>query len=178
MDSWGYWLNESIYTDDGVYNIMKRKHALLDFCQHGLIPFLESAGYKLRFPEGEFYKVFLRLMFGLSKGHMIKPVINDCQYYEDQYDWFSYKLDTERWQKFWDIWGSLEDFSKDKYAYRLQFELAEFVWSWIDIDVSPSAIELYRELEEMEYQEEVTKAKDDPYLQETARREYQDRHWH
>jgi hypothetical protein len=157
---------------------MKRKHALLAFCQEGLIPFVESAGYKFRFAEGQLYRVFLRMMYSLYEGHKIKPMINDCQYYEDQYDFYSYKLDTETWQKFWATWGTLEDFTEDNYANCLQFELAEFVWSWIDVDVSPSALQLYKEIEEIEYQEEVTKGKDDPYLQETARREYQDRHWH
>lgn len=178
MDSWGYWLNESIYTDDGVFNTMKRKHALYDFCMEGLLPFVKSAGYSLRFPEGKFYKVFLQMMYSLYEGNTIKPIPNECQYYEDQYDLYCYNLDTETWQKFWLVWGSLEDFSEDHYAHRLQYELAEFVWSWVDVNTSTSAIGLYRELEELEYQEEGTKGKDDPYLQETSKREYQDRHWH
>jgi hypothetical protein len=178
MDHWGYWLNEPIYTDDGVANILKRKHAISMFCRDGLLPFIESAGYKFRFSEGELFRTVLQLLYTLYKGKTVRPMVNDCQYYEDQYDHFQYNLDTDKWQAFWQTWGSFQDFMEDRYAYRLQFELPQFVWSWIHMEISPSAVQLYKELEEIEYYEEVTKGKDDPYLQETARREYQDRHWH
>jgi len=178
MDHWGYWLNEPICMDDGVMNIVKRKHALYMFCKEGLVPFVESAGYKFRFAEGQLYPIVLRLLYTLYKGKTVTPMVNDCQYYEDQYDHFHYTIDSERWQTFWLSWGSLDDFREGQYAHGLQYDLSEFVWSWIDIDTSPSARQLYKELEEIEYYDEVAKGKDDPYLQETARREYQDRHWH
>lgn len=164
--------------DDGVYNIVKRKHALYLFCTEGLIPFVESAGYKVRVPEAQLYRIVLRLLYTLYQGKPVQPIHNDCQYYEDQYEHFHYTIDTDRWQTFWLSWGSLDDFAEGHYAHHLQYELPEFVWSWIHVDSSPSALQLYKEIQDVEYYEEITKGKDDPYLQETARREYQDRHWH
>jgi hypothetical protein len=177
MDHWGYWLNESIFTDEGVVNLLKRKHALYLFCYEGLIPFVESAGYKFRFAEGELYRVLLRLLYTMYQRKQVVPILNDCQYYQDQYDYFSYKLDTEMWQTFWKQWGSFQDFAVDGYAHKLHYDIAEFVWSWIDTESSPTALALYRELEEIDYYDEAAKGKDDPYLQETSKRDYQDRHW-
>jgi hypothetical protein len=36
---------------------------------------------------------------------------------------------------------------------------------------------VYEDIEKDEYLEDGAKGKEDPYLQETSRRDYQDRHW-
>lgn len=177
MNSWGFWINEPIFTDEGVYTILKRKQAIHLFCYEGLIPFVEAAGYKFYLNDKELFIAMLRLLYKLQQGAKVQPLLVDIPYFEEQYGYFHHKLDTEAWTHFWNKWGSLQDFEKDRYAYCMQYELAEFVWSWIDFDRSPSAQRLHEELEYDEYQEEVAKGKDDPYLQETSKRDYQDRHW-
>jgi hypothetical protein len=55
--------------------------------------------------------------------------------------------------------------------------LFEFLWSWLDFETSPAIQDLLQELEDTEYFDEGSKGKDDPYLQESSKRDYHDRHW-
>jgi hypothetical protein len=176
MEDWAYWINQPIFIDRGV-QYAKRKHILYRFCKEGLIPLIESAGYKLEYTDSKFYHAFLSMLFLLSKGHTLRPVTVEIPYQEEQYAEFHYRLDSEVWESFWKRWGCIQDFDEDNYAHRLQYELAEFIWSWIDFDTSPRIEALYVELQQDDFQEEMSKGKDDPYLQETSKRDYQDRHW-
>ena len=177
MEHWGYWLNESIFTDNGVYNIMKRKHAMYAFCKEGLIPFVEKKGYKFRFFDEKVVRVLLLLLYKLYQGHTVTPLATACDNHQEQYALFLERFETDEMDQFWSTWGSIQDFDKDGYAHRLQYELIGFIWSWIDFDTSPAILRLYAELDESEMNEEISKGKDDPYLQETSKRDYQDRHW-
>lgn len=177
MDRLGYWLNEPIYTDSGVTSIEKRKHAIHSFCTRGLIPLLESHGYKFRFSDGDLYKNVIALLFNLFEGQKVKPYGIEINNQEEQYDTFCYSLDTDTWDHFWKTWGTIQDFEEDRYAHRLVYELPGFVWSWLDFEHSPTVVKLYAELEDVETMEEGSKGRDDPYLQETSKRDYQDRHW-
>ena len=176
MEHWAYWINQPIFTDRGI-QYTKRKHAIYSFCREGLIPLVESAGYKFHFTDATFFKAFLSMLYSLYMGHTVRPVCVEIPHREEQHAEFHYRLDTEIWEDFWKIWGTIQDFDEDGYAHRLQFELSEFVWCWLDFDKSPTVEFLYEELEHDDYQEEVAKGKDDPYLQETSKRDYQDRHW-
>jgi hypothetical protein len=178
MDEWAYWINEPVYLDDGVMNIAKRKHAIAQFVQEGLLPFLHRAGYRVCLQEKELIVVLLRLLFALHKGKQIAPIEVEGDYMMEQYDLYCYVLDTETWMQFWKGWGTLQDFSEGRPGYKLQFTLADFVWSWLDFESSSRAFALYEELEEEQYQEEMAKGKEDPYLQDTSKRDFQDRHWH
>lgn len=177
MDRWGYWLNEPIYTDSGVYSIEKRKHAIHCFCYQGLIPLVESMGYKFRLNDKELFVTMLSLLFKMHEGHAVAPHLIDIEHAKEQYDTFYYKLDAEIWERFWMSWGTLQDFDIDRYAFKLRYELPIFVWSWLDFERSPTVLDLYKELEEDEVMDEMSKGREDPYLQETSKRDYQDRHW-
>jgi hypothetical protein len=176
MDHWAYWINEPIFVDRGT-QYAKRKHAIYSFCKDGLIPLVESAGYKFQYPDSKLFHLFLTFLYKLYEGHTVQPLVVEMPHRDEQSSHFHYKLDTERWQYFWKKWGSIQDFDEGGYAQRLQYELAEFVWSWIDFEKSRSVEEVYDEIEQEEYRDELTKGKDDPYLQETSKRDYQDRHW-
>lgn len=176
MEHWGFWLNEPIFTDKGT-GYAKRKHILYSFCMDGLIPFVESAGYKFHYPDTQLYKILLTTLYRLYQGYRVRPNAIECDNQEEQYTHFHYRLDTDAWLRFWSKWGNIQDFDRDGYAHQIQFELAEFVWSWIDFTISRAVQDVYYEIDQDEYYEEGSKGKEDPYLQETSKRDYQDRHW-
>ena len=175
--TWGYWLNEPIFTDKGVINILKRKHALYRFCMEGILPFLESKGYFVIKNDTEFYKCILQVLFTLYQGKKVIPYKVDYSHSEDHYNMFIHTIDTSVWSSFWSRWDEIQDFERDAYGAKLKTLLPALVWSWIDFDNSKTIRILERELIEYDEQDEFSKGKDDPYLQETSRRDYQDRHW-
>ena len=174
---WKYWLEEPIFLDDGVMNILKRKEALSIFCREGLIPLLHKKGYQLKFNDGVLYTTFVKVVFTLfcKKKVIGYPVEDD--YAEEQYNEYVFHLDSLEWESFWEKWGGFQDFQENAFAHSLQSTLPELLWTWIDLDASSTAVKLRRELEQEEEYEEGPKGKDDPYLAETSKRDYQDRHW-
>jgi hypothetical protein len=175
---WNYWINEPIFLDKGVTNILKRKSAISYFCRHGLLPLVQNAGYKLHMNEVDLVKTVLSLLYRLYEGKTVTPIQTNILNEKEQYDLYSYKLDTQVWMDFWETWGDFQEFQEDAYAYNLRFILSEFVWTWLDLDSSKAAIELDNELYIIYMEEEGAKGRDDLYLQETSKRDYQDRHWH
>ena len=172
---WYYWINEPIYMDKGVTNIAKRKHAIYMFCKDGLLPLLRREGFVLIFDAVKLTRVVLRLLFSVHQGKQVLPyAIKNIP--DEIYQHYCHMLDTMAWDRFWQVWGVIEDFDVDNYAYPMRGVFQDFLWSWIDFDVSPSIETIIRELEEDSQYDDGTKGKDDPYLQET-KRDYQDRHW-
>lgn len=174
---WNYWINEPIYLDDGVTNILKRKHAIYVFCDEGIFPLLESFGFRMIYDRKEMTRILLRLLYTISIGKGVKPARLYERPKEELYEYYCHCLDTREWEEFWYKWGSLQDFQSGRFGYCLRATLSEFIWTWIDIEYSPRFEKLLKELEEEEYYEEGAKGKDDPYLQETSKRDYSDRHW-
>lgn len=175
--TWGYWLNEPIFMDKGVINICKRKHALYKFCTDGILPFLESNGYYTFKNDTELYACILRVLFALYQGKKVIPHKVDYPHGEDHYSMFLHRLDTDSWTSFWSKWGALQDFEVDAYGEKLKTILPDLLWSWIDFYNSKTIKILEKELIEYDEQDEFSRGKDDPYLQETSKRDYQDRHW-
>lgn len=173
--SWDYWVEEPIGLGT---QILPRKEAIYTFCIEGLIPMLQDAGYTLRYSPVEASRHLLRLLFHVSRKQKVMPKSTQEDYPIEQYHHFCFCLDTMDWIAFWETWSSLQDFHDDGYAYRMRFQLPEFVWSWLNLESSPSAVQLADDLEEEDYAEDVSKGKEDPYLQDTSKRDYQDRHWH
>ncbi len=179
MDTtWLYWINEPIFTDKGITNILKRKQAYYFFCNEGLFPFLKSKGYLF---EGSPMKVtakLLRLVYHVWRGHRVEALSQDCNFKTEQFELFCHTFDSSEWEQFWISWEGFQDFEAGGFGYEFQYTLPTFVWSWLDIDNSPTAYMLEKELVELMDDDEVTKGRDDLYLQETQTRDYQDRHWH
>lgn len=175
--TWDYWINESIYIEKRGTVTVKRKQAILSFCKEGLRPFLQKAGYRIYYKDTELTHIVLRLLYTVHQGKKVKPLNVLCDYSKEQYDLYTYKVDTQAWDSFWNRWGQLQDFEEDSYAFRLRNELPLYIWSWLDVDNSTTVIQLWKEIEEQEYHDEVSKGKDDPYLVDTIKRDYQDRHW-
>ena len=178
-ETWRYWINEPIYEYETGIQIGKRKHLLREFCLQGLLPLVKHAGYVFQCSDGKLVKQVLLLLFYKSRGKKVvpKPILSDSPYEVEQYFHFHYNLDTRTWLDFWDTWGGIQDFQEGSFGYDLRFQMSEFVWSWLNLEMSPAAIDFEKEIEEDLYEEEMSKGKEDPYLQDTLRRDYQDRHW-
>lgn len=174
---WDYWINEPVFLDEGVLNILKRKHAIYVFCTEGLLPFLERFGFAIVYDEKQLTAILLRMLYALSQRKQIKSVPFQDKPYEEVYAYYLHLIDSQEWERFWSTWGQMQDFLPDSFGYKLRAELPEFIWSWLDFDSSYAIQDLLRELEEADSSDEGTKGKDDPYLQETLKRDYQDRHW-
>jgi hypothetical protein len=179
MDTeWNYWINEPIYVDKGVTYIVKRKHAYYLFCRDGLRKFLESYGYFFDNNCKTITVNLLRLMFHIWKGHRVEPICPERDFEEDQFDLYCHTLDFSEWEIFWKSWEGFQDFEPGTFGHEIQTMLPTFVWTWLDLDNSPATYALHKELTELMQEEEAAKGRDDPYLQETHTRDYQDRHWH
>jgi hypothetical protein len=171
MDLWFHWCNEQISKDGGVYSILSRKQAIWDFCFEGLQPFLRYHGYDIGMPDKDFHLAMLRLLFALYNG---KRVVAKGSLYTDTEHHYTYchRIDTQAWQDFWKGWEELDDFQG--YAYSVQYILPEILWTWIAVERSAPFEAIEKELDDIE---EEAKGKDDPYLQESSKRDYNDRHW-
>ncbi len=176
--AWLYWINETIFLDKGVTNAMKRKHAYYVFCKEGLVPFLESHGYIIEGSDQKFTAKLLRLLFHMWKGYHVKAISQDCDFEEDQFDLYCHTMDSASWERFWSSWEGFQDFEEGAFGHEFRTMLPTFAWSWLNLYASPKANALHKELEEIVREEEAAKGRDDPYLQETHARDYQDRHWH
>jgi hypothetical protein len=173
---WYTWIQEPIWLEDSPWS---RQEAIAFFCSNGLLPMIEKEGYRLCISEQELTRLVLKCLYAVYQGKRVVPkdLHKGTSHERDHYFHFMFKVDTQRWLQFWDTWGSLQDFQEQAYAYNVRFQLPELIWSWIDLEHSPAAIFLEEELQEEDWQAEVAKGKEDPYLQDTSRRDYQDRHW-
>jgi hypothetical protein len=174
---WEYWINEPVYLDGGVFNIVKRKQAIAIFVKEGLVPFIEKSGYYFEYSDVKLAHILLTVLYRLYEGKQILAHPRYDKYVDEQMFLYDHLFDTMAWDRFWSVWGSYQDFQEGRFGESLRYKLPGLVWSWIDLERSPRAIRLEKDLEEQENQEEFPKGKEDPYLQDTVKRDYQDRHW-
>jgi hypothetical protein len=177
MSSWDFWINEPVFYNKGVSVILKRKQALFSFVREGIVPLLQAKGYKLLYSDGQVTRILLNLLMTAQDGKSVRPVTRTDDIYEDHYVLYCHLLDSEVWERFWKAWDGFQDFEEGTPGYKVRFAFPDILWPWIDLESSPVAIQLEKALKEQEAQEEFSKGKDDPYLQENAKRDYQDRHW-
>jgi hypothetical protein len=170
--SWTSWLLEEISLDGTISNILPRQTVIQKFCLNGLYPFIVSKGYVWRIEKDVLIAKVLRLMYFAYRKKRI--------FVEDyNYDWnpehkqiYWSAVDTDAWDTLWTTWGMMEDFDEQTgFAYRLRFSLPNYVWNWLDLEKSPRAIKLEKDLYDPDTQDVYSelrgqKAKEDPYLQD------------
>ena len=131
--TWNKWLNEDVYV--GGDSIVPRHVAVYTMCADGIFPFMKNAGYQLYSTEKKMTKDILYCMFQYYKGS--RPNIPNRQNVQQElFEQFHHIFDSDVLCDFWDVWGSIKDFSEEGYAYRLQGELPCIVWNFIDFDGS------------------------------------------
>lgn len=176
---WTLWCRVPIYTTQSGICQLRRSEAVTWLCSEGLLPLLQKAGYTLRLSQDQLQATLLRVLYTLDSGNHVVPLPTheDHPYGVEHEQEYRQQLDTQAWIAFWETWGEIEFLAPDLLS-RFHLLLPTLLWSWVDLERSPQAEIVDQEIEEQEYQEELSKGKEDPYLLDTSRREYQDRHWH
>lgn len=167
---WNKWLRQSIWLDDGVYNALPRVTAIEQFVKTGLYPFVKSFGYQWALSEAVLIHKLLHLLFMYWER---QPVSLQGSHAEHELlDQYTYLLDTEVWDEFWSKWSQYEDFNETGYANAFRYDIHLFVWNYLDLEGSEVTQEIYeemeirQELEDQAMENEKSKGRDDPYLQD------------
>jgi hypothetical protein len=180
---WEKWVRTPIFADSGVYTIDSRYSVIKDFVEKGLIPFTKKKGY-IFFDRPESVTLsLLRYLFALHIGQ--KVVFNEPHKNipKDHRFEFEHRFDSMELEEFWEQWKEIEDFQEGRSGHVLLHTLPQFLWASLNIEDSPITIEIEKildevaEMEEIEWRKE-SKGKDDPYLHDTSKVNYEDRHWH
>ncbi len=183
QELWEKWTRETIFADDGVYNYGPRHLVIRDFVQRGLMPFVRNKGYSFSNNSEKVTKSLLRYLFALYLDEKVIFKNPHKEDYDDHFDEFEHVFDFVEMEPFWDRWGSIQDFGQDRYAYKFQATLPYFVWAHLNLQNSPRYIKLEKQFDEVEEMEKELrqrdpKHKEDPYLVDTAKPNYEDHHWH
>lgn len=177
---WEKWVRKPIFTDSGVYNIAPRHMVMRHFIERGVIPLVRAKGFSLQYDGKKLTVKYLQYLFALYLGDKVlfKRAASPKEYFDE----FEYHLDTGMMIDFWNKWGCIEDFEEGGYANEARYTLTAFLWSVLDFESSPKFIwlnKILNELDEMEREKErkEQKGKEDPYLRESSRYTYEDKHW-
>lgn len=183
QDLWDLWVRQSIYIGKSL-ETAPRYLAIQYFVKQGLLPFVREKGYAIKGKAEDIAMRVLQYMFALYLDEKVvfqnphpDAYMEDIQEFDDQFD----SMELEH---FWNTWGYLQDFQEDAYAEKFRYTLPAFVWTQIDLENSSRVIEMEKifqelmEIENYEYLKQNPRAKDDPYLHDTSKVNYEDRHWH
>lgn len=181
---WETWTRKMIYADRGVYNIAPRYLVIRNFVQKGLIPFARRKGYVFQDDATRISNSLLRYLFALYVGDTVKFKNPHHKEYEEHFDEFEHRFDFTEMEPFWEEWGCIEDFETGNFGEKAKYTLPYFVWASLNLQGSPAYKKLeavFKEIEESEMtpaERREAKGKEDPYLQDSAKINYEDRHWH
>jgi hypothetical protein len=183
QDLWTQWVRQPIYIGKSL-ETAPRSVAIQNFVKQGLLPFVREKGYTIKGKADDIAIRLLQYMFALYLDEKVvfqnpwpDAFAEDIQEFDDQFD----SMELER---FWDTWGYLQDFQENAYAEKLRYTLPAFVWTQIDLENSSRVIQMEKifqeclEMETYEYLKQHPRAKEDPYLHDTSKVNYEDRHWH
>ncbi len=180
---WEQWVRKPIFADSGVYNIASRYSVIRDFVEKGLIPFARKKGYIFFDKPEKVTLSLLRYLFAVYTGETVAFRDPHKDIYKDHIYEFEHRFDSLEIEEFWEKWKEIQDFQEGSYGHILQFTLPQFLWASLNIEDSPITIEIEKildevcEMEEQEWRRE-SKGKDDPYLHDSSKVNYEDRHWH
>jgi hypothetical protein len=180
---WEQWVRKPIFATSGVYNIGSRYSVIKQFVEEGLFPFVKEKGYLFFDSPEKVTLSLLRYLFALYTGK--KVIFHDPHedIFQDHVFEFEHRFDSLEMEEFWEKWKHIEDFEEEHYAFELQYTLPLFLWPSLNIENSPITLKIEAILDEMDDMEEQewrkeSKGKDDPYLHDTSKVNYEDRHWH
>lgn len=181
---WETWFRTQIYADHGTHSYGPRHLVIRDFVRRGLFPFVRAKGYVF---SGDIEKVtisLLRYMFALHEGDKVIFKNPHSKFVQDHVNEFEHRFDSMELEEFWKRWNCIEDFQEYRYAHELHYTLTNFLWPSIDLERSPIFLQIEKALDEIEEWEEIQfarkehKGRDDPYLHDSSKVNYEDRHWH
>ena len=181
---WDTWVRKPIFADSGVYNIAPRHVIIRNFVAHGLFPFVKAKGYVFGKDIQGVTNSLLRYLFALSEGKKVLFKNPHKDFIQDHRIEFDHLFDSIEMEQFWEKWQDIEDFQESRFGNCLQYTLPLFIWAAIDLehssrfDLVERALDEIEEWEESQFGKKDSKGKDDPYLYDTSRINYEDRHWH
>jgi hypothetical protein len=181
---WETWTRKTIYADRGVYNIAPRHLVIRNFVQNGLIPFVRRKGYFFQGNVSSITNSLLRYLFALYVGDTVKFKTPHCNVYEEHFEEFEHRFDFTEMEPFWEQWECIEDFETGNFGEKAKYTLTYFIWASLDLRGSPAYKKLeaiFKEIEESEMtpaERKEAKGKEDPYLHDSSKINYEDRHWH
>ena len=178
---WETWIRQNIYADDGVYNVAPRHEVMRHFIEKGVFPFVQKKGYRFRENPQKVTNSFLRYLFAVYLNEKIQFLNPHKDEDSSHFDEFDHVFDTMEMEPFWEKWGSIQDFAPDHYAEKVRSTIPYFIWASLNLTNSPAYIKLEKIMNEVDEFEitnrKESKAKEDPYLQESSKYNYEDRHY-
>lgn len=180
---WEEWVRKPIFANEGIYVIAPRHQVIRDFVQRGLFPFVKAKGYVFAKDVTGVTNSLLRYLFALYEGEKVVFKNPHKDWMKDHFDEFEHRFDTLELEVFWERWGSIEDFQEQRFGETLRYTLPCFLWPSIDLKRSPIFEEIENAIDEMidweqSQMKKDAKGRDDPYLHDTSKVNYEDRHWH
>lgn len=137
------WLKQPIWVAD---NKEKRISVLRDF-HNSLTKFMKKNGYimdsrwnsnKTNYLMNWMYRIWLEenVRSNFNKQVYVPPPMHRDT--EEDYDYFNCKIDIDMIEGFMKEWSFAEDFDSEssRLAYRMQYELQDFLYSFIDLERS------------------------------------------
>lgn len=129
---WDKWLNEMVYMDTSHEYLLPRWKAIELISCEGLIPFIEQNGYYFKDTSHKITKNLMYLMFSYHINNKLQCNNTQIGWNTEHYNMYCDVLDFEKWDDFWNRWGSMEDFNG--YAYIIRYQLKNFVWNWLNLE--------------------------------------------
>ena len=172
MLKWQAWLLQPISMDGTISTIIQRQLAIQSFCYQGLYPFIRSKGYAFHISKEILTAKVLRLMYYAYQKKKVYTEDYNAEWDPEHKLMYWHAIDTDKWDELWSVWCNIDDFHDETgFAYGLRFSLPSYVWNWIDLEKSPRAIKLEKDLSDPEGLESHVetrgqKEKEDPYLQD------------
>lgn len=147
---WRTWLAQLIHVEQ---DLVPRHVAIRTFCEDHLVPYVQQAGYTWAKDTTRVAEDLLNLLFVVYKRKEI--TFPDAHHAWDpvHFDDFTWRLDAEAWDLFWEGVPAIEDFAEDKYAYDVRYHIYLFVWNHLDLSKSRVVIAKIQEQEEQERDE-------------------------
>jgi hypothetical protein len=139
------WLKQPVFLGQGNSAIVSRAQSFRIFMKEAILPFLTGNGYVLQNPDGVVQELASWIRCGLDRR---LPSHRNHRYDRDVFD---YRVNSEKWEEFWETWGSFADFAEHPDR---QSELPEFLYARLDLEQSFASAEVNEMLawEESEYQ--------------------------
>ena len=166
------WLKETTW-----WNIsrVKRETVLFALVKDGLIPFIESKGYKLGRPARELFsyiaKDFYMNYYRSAMDSEWTDVPVNMGIAEERIHYYD-TISVDDWTTFWSEWSDWDEIATDGPRGRdRQIDIEEFVWRQLDLDNSPQTEVLYYRMNdesEQDTAESEPMKKPDVYLEEAS----------
>lgn len=125
---WQNWLLQKVEWDKKEW--IPRQACIEVFVAEGLAPFIRRNGYEFRCDEYKIGQYIARSMYYYRTNQ--HPLNNN--YMDEDYDYYYFNLNDEKWDSFWNSWSLWEDISEEN--HKIREIIRHCVWTILDIENS------------------------------------------